>query len=43
MDEYGQEVWIVGEVRKAADPKVPLAKIREDVEIVRIRDSFLKN
>ena len=39
---YGQDVWVVGEVRKAQDPAKPLAKIREDFEVVKISKSFLK-
>jgi len=39
---YGQDVWVVGEVRRAQDPTKPIARIREDFEVVKIRESFLK-
>ena len=38
---YGQEVWIVGEVVKAADREKPKASIRTDRDIINIKDSFL--
>ena len=39
---YGQQSWIVGDVVKA-EGKEPQAKIRKDVEIITIKDSFVQN
>jgi len=38
---YGQDVWIVGEAVKSADKLKPKAIIRDDYEVINIRDSFL--
>ena len=38
---YGQDVWVVGDVRRAHDPAKPIARIREDFEVIKIRESFL--
>jgi selenide,water dikinase len=38
---YGQDVWVVGDVRRAQDPTKPVAKIREDFEVIQISESFL--
>ena len=39
---YGQDVWVVGDVRKAQEPEKPVAKIREDFEVIKISETFLK-
>ncbi len=39
---YGQDVWVVGEVKRAQNPQKPVARIREDFEVVKIKESFLK-
>ena len=40
---YGQDVWIVGEAVKSADKLKPKAIIRDDYEVIHIKDSFLHN
>jgi hypothetical protein len=40
-ERFGQDTWIVGEVTKSQTPNSPKAILREDLEIISIKESFL--
>lgn len=42
-ERFGQDVWIVGEVKRAQDKANPKAIIREDFELIDINKSFLQD